>query len=58
MGYDIKNSDYRPVFSFFFFFAGSDMLKMGKSKPWPEALEKLTGSKVPDVSAITEYFKP
>lgn len=35
-----------------------DMLKMGKSKPWPEALEKLTGSKVLDVSAITEYFKP
>ena len=34
------------------------MLKMGKSKPWPEALEKLTGSKVLDVSAITEYFKP
>ena len=33
------------------------MLKMGKSKPWPEALEKLTGSKVLDVSAITEYFK-
>ncbi|XP_068687414.1 angiotensin-converting enzyme-like [Montipora foliosa] len=35
-----------------------DMLKMGKSKPWPDALEKLTGSKEVDVSAITEYFKP
>jgi len=34
------------------------MLKMEKSKRWPEALEKLTGSKVLDVSAITEYFKP
>ena len=31
---------------------------MGKSKPWPEALEKLTGSKTLDVTALTEYFRP
>lgn len=31
---------------------------MGKSKPWPEALEKLTGSKTLDVGALSEYFAP
>ena len=41
-----------------FIFSCSDMLKMGKSKPWPEALEKLTGSKELDVGALTEYFQP
>ncbi|XP_078380938.1 angiotensin-converting enzyme-like [Oculina patagonica] len=35
-----------------------DMLKMGKSKPWPEALEKLTGNKTLDVGALTAYFEP
>ncbi|KAJ7377768.1 hypothetical protein OS493_026904 [Desmophyllum pertusum] len=35
-----------------------DMLKMGKSKPWPESLEKLTGSKSLDVGALAEYFEP
>ncbi|KAL9965338.1 hypothetical protein ACROYT_G029126 [Oculina patagonica] len=32
--------------------------EMGKSKPWPEALEKLTGSKTLDVGALTAYFEP
>ena len=36
----------------------SDMLKLGKSKPWPEALEKLTGSKKMDVGPLKEYFEP
>ena len=36
----------------------SDMLKMGRSKPWPQALEKLTGSQEVDVGALTEYFQP
>ena len=31
---------------------------MGKSKPWPEALKKLTGSETLDVGALTEYFEP
>ncbi|KAL9965320.1 hypothetical protein ACROYT_G029106 [Oculina patagonica] len=35
-----------------------DMLKMGKSKPWPEALKKLTGSETVDVGALTDYFEP
>jgi peptidyl-dipeptidase A len=35
-----------------------DMLKAGASKPWPETLEKLTGSKEMDGSALIEYFAP
>jgi len=34
------------------------MLAMGKSRPWPEALEALTGQKQMDASAITDYFAP
>ncbi len=34
------------------------MLKEGASKPWPETLEKLTGTKKMDASAIVEYFAP
>nr|UQI50242.1 angiotensin-converting enzyme [Haliclona caerulea] len=35
-----------------------DMLAMGKSKPWPEALAKMTGTKTMDVGALKEYFQP
>ena len=34
------------------------MLKMGLSRPWPEALEALTGSKQMDATAIIDYFAP
>ena len=34
------------------------MLAMGVSKPWPEALNALTGSKEMDASAILDYFAP
>jgi len=34
------------------------MLAMGLSRPWPEALEALTGSKQMDASAILDYFAP
>jgi peptidyl-dipeptidase A len=34
------------------------MLAMGLSKPWPEALEALAGSKQMDASAILDYFAP
>ena len=34
------------------------MLAMGASKPWPDALEKLTGTRQMDGSALIEYFKP
>ena len=31
---------------------------MGMSKPWPEALEAMTGEKTMDASAILDYFAP
>jgi peptidyl-dipeptidase A len=34
------------------------MLSMGMSRPWPEALEALTGSKQMDATAIVDYFAP
>jgi peptidyl-dipeptidase A len=36
----------------------SKMLAMGQSKPWPEALEALTGEKQMDASALADYFAP
>ncbi|HVR38759.1 MAG TPA: M2 family metallopeptidase, partial [Thermoanaerobaculia bacterium] len=34
------------------------MLEMGQSRPWPEALEALTGQRQMDATAIIDYFKP
>jgi peptidyl-dipeptidase A len=34
------------------------MLEMGQSRPWPEALEALTGSRQMDATAIVDYFAP
>lgn len=34
------------------------MLKLGASKPWPEALEALSGERQADASAMVEYFAP
>jgi peptidyl-dipeptidase A len=34
------------------------MLKMGISRPWPEALEAMTGEREMDATAILEYFAP
>jgi len=34
------------------------MLKLGASKPWPDALYELTGSRQMDAGAIMEYFAP
>ena len=34
------------------------MLEMGKSKPWPVALEALTGSEDIDATAMLDYFAP
>ncbi|HEV3060855.1 MAG TPA: M2 family metallopeptidase [Vicinamibacterales bacterium] len=34
------------------------MLSMGLSRPWPEALDALTGSKEMDATAILDYFAP
>ena len=34
------------------------MLSMGLSKPWPDALEALTGEREMDASALADYFAP
>jgi peptidyl-dipeptidase A len=34
------------------------MMQMGQSRPWPDALEALTGSRQMDPSALLEYFAP
>jgi peptidyl-dipeptidase A len=34
------------------------MLQAGASKPWPETLEKLTGTRQMDAGAIIDYFQP
>ncbi len=35
-----------------------NMLALGSSKPWPDALEAMTGTREMDASAILEYFAP
>lgn len=35
-----------------------EMLSMGASRPWPEALEVLTGEREMDATAILDYFAP
>jgi peptidyl-dipeptidase A len=34
------------------------MLEMGQSRPWPDALEMLTGQRQMDATAILDYFAP
>jgi peptidyl-dipeptidase A len=34
------------------------MLALGASKPWPDALEALTGERKMDASALIDYFQP
>jgi peptidyl-dipeptidase A len=36
----------------------NEMLEMGMSKPWPDALEALTGEREMDATAIRDYFAP
>lgn len=35
-----------------------EMLEMGASRPWPEALEAIAGSREMDATAILDYFAP
>jgi oligoendopeptidase F len=35
-----------------------NMLALGSSKPWPEALEQVTGQRAMDASALVEYYQP
>lgn len=34
------------------------MLTLGASKPWPDALEVLTGQRSIDASALLDYYAP
>ena len=34
------------------------MLQMGKSKPWPDAMEAITGQREMSADAIKEYYAP
>ena len=34
------------------------MLEVGESRPWPEALQALTGQREMDATAILDYFAP
>jgi peptidyl-dipeptidase A len=34
------------------------MLALGASKPWPEALQVLTGERDVDATALLDYFAP
>lgn len=34
------------------------MLRLGASKPWPDALETLTGQRELDASALLQYYAP
>ncbi|XP_075971289.1 angiotensin-converting enzyme-like isoform X2 [Anticarsia gemmatalis] len=36
----------------------SNMLQLGSSKPWPDAMEALTGTRNMEASGVLEYFKP
>lgn len=36
----------------------NEMLEAGMSRPWPETLEKFTGTREMDASAMVEYFNP
>jgi peptidyl-dipeptidase A len=36
----------------------AEMLAMGSSRPWPDALEKLTGQRKIDATAVLDYFAP
>jgi peptidyl-dipeptidase A len=36
----------------------NQMLAMGQAKPWPDALEVLTGERQTDAGALLEYFAP
>jgi peptidyl-dipeptidase A len=36
----------------------NSMLAMGKSKPWPDALETISGQRQMDATAIVDYFAP
>jgi peptidyl-dipeptidase A len=34
------------------------MLKLGASKPWPDALAEISGERAMDATAIIDYYAP
>ena len=34
------------------------MLEMGSLKPWPDAMQQITGQRAMDAGAMMEYFEP
>jgi peptidyl-dipeptidase A len=34
------------------------MMEMGLSRPWPEAMEALTGQRTADATALLDYYAP
>jgi peptidyl-dipeptidase A len=42
----------------FLFLIGRDMLRMGASRPWPDALEAVTGVREMSALPVIEYFRP
>ncbi|XP_033124152.1 angiotensin-converting enzyme-like [Anneissia japonica] len=36
----------------------SNMLQLGSSKPWPDAMEQITGQRAMDASSLLKYFEP
>jgi peptidyl-dipeptidase A len=51
--YECSNYDSREAGRRF-----ADMLRLGASEPWQDALEKLTGTRRIDAAPIVEYFQP
>jgi peptidyl-dipeptidase A len=34
------------------------MLQLGASRPWPDAMEMITGQRYMDATALRDYFEP
>lgn len=62
--YDPQNPDSKPLHQCDIYNnkeAGNllkSMLELGSSKPWPDAMEKITGQRNMDSAGLLEYFKP
>ena len=51
-GEDIESHSYSIIILY------RDVLKMGSSRPWPDAMEAITGQRSMSAAAILDYFKP
>lgn len=48
----------RLLTTYFIFFVFSDAMKLGFSKPWPEAMTMITGQPKMSAQALMKYFQP